>query len=404
MVAVLVKIFGTEHYALAEDVVQEALIQALESWKFGGIPNNPSAWLYRTARNKAIDLIRRKKHELSFDFSDPELQLLKSEYTLNMAMDGFWQEDHIKDDFLAMMFACCHPDISPENQITFILKSLCGFSTKEIARAFITSEDTISKRIYRTKEYFRKTKQRPQIPNIQEFPNRIEGVLQTVYLMFNEGYNSTQKDTLMRKDVIEQSMHLCQSLIDHPQTSIPESYALMSLMCFHAARVDSRVSAEGSLILLSEQDRSIWDQDLIKQGSEYMVKSASGNILSVFHIEAAIAYTHCLAQTYADTNWTDILSYYDMLLKVAPNVVTELNRAVAVLELKGPQKAMMAMKPLTKQIIFESYFPYHAVLGEIHQRMGNNELARNSFEQAFKCTFSKHEKDFMTQKLNSLSI
>lgn len=399
MVAVLVKIFGSEHYSLAEDVVQEALIKALQSWKFGGIPNNPSAWLYRTARNKAIDLIRKKKHELAFDFTLPDLQLLKSEYTLGVTMNTFWEEDRIKDDFLAMMFACCHPDISAENQITFILKSLCGFSTREIARAFITSEDTISKRVYRTKEYFRKNKLRPQIPDKSELHNRMEGVLQTIYLMFNEGYNSTQQESLIRKDVIEQAMHLCQSLIEHPQTQIPEAYALMALMCLHTARLDSRLSTNGDLILLANQDRTLWNDELIKKGSAYLIKSAEGEILSIFHIEAAIAYTHCSAKKYEDTDWKGILSYYDMLLKIAPNVVTELNRSVAVLELHGPEEAFKSLQPLVSSKPLQTYYPYHVVLGEIYARLGEDVLACESFEKAIICTVSAQEKEFMQQKI-----
>ena len=221
MVAVLVKIFGSQHLELAEDVVQDALISALDTWKIKGIPDNPRAWLYRTARNKAIDIVRRERHNVSFDFSDPQYQLLTSEYTMKNTMDEFWKEDEIKDDFLAMMFGCCQPEIKAESQVTFMLKTLCGFSTKEIAKAFITTEDIISKRLYRTKEYFRSSGKRPEVPKNEELNSRIYAVLDTIYLMFNEGYNSTNDDQLIRQDIISQAMMLCKSLTEHKKPVYP---------------------------------------------------------------------------------------------------------------------------------------------------------------------------------------
>jgi len=256
MVSVLVKIFGSENFEMAEDVVQDSLVKALETWKFKGMPENPRAWLYRTAKNKAIDILRRNKHSNRIDFSAPEKQLLVSEYTLANTMDNFWTEDEIKDNFLGMMYACCHPDLSSENQITFILKTLCGFSTKEVANSFLTSEDTISKRVYRTKEFFRKNKLRPEIPGGEQLESRTKVVLNAIYLMFNEGYSSTHSEKLIRKDLISHALYLCKCLVDNPQTERSEGYALMALMCLHAARSDARVDSNGHLVLLSKQDRS----------------------------------------------------------------------------------------------------------------------------------------------------
>ncbi len=399
MVAVLIKIFGTENFQIAEDVVQDALVSALETWKFRGIPDNPKAWLYRTAKNKAIDIIRRKKHSKTIDFSDPERKLLTSEYTLASTMNEFWKEQRIKDDFLAMMFACCHPNISRENQITFILKSLCGFSAKEVARSFLTTEDTISKRLYRTKEYFRKHKIRLEMPLPQEIGSRTNAVLSAIYLIFNEGYNSTHVDQLIRRDLITQAMLLCRSLTCEEQTQLPEVYALMGLICFHAARVDSRITEEGELILLSDQDRSIWDSELVRIGDDYLNKAAFGNKLTTYHIEAAIAYQHCIATSYATTNWEKILGYYDILLNIENDPVVFLNRCLVILELNGPEKALLSIQEIQNNKVICKYYLYYAILGEIHERLGNMSKAVENYRIAIKKTHSKPGKQCLNQKI-----
>ncbi len=399
MVAVLIKIFGTENIELAEDVVQDALVSALETWKYRGMPDNPRAWLYRTARNKAIDIIRRKKHSKTIDFSDPERKLLTSEYTLASTMNDFWKEQHIQDDFLAMMYACCHPDISQENQITFILKSLCGFSTKEVAKSFLTTEDTISKRLYRTKEYFRKHKIRPSIPFPKEIGTRTSVVLSAIYLMFNEGYNSTHDDQLIRKDLISQAMWLCKSLLDSERTQLPEVYALMALMCFHAARIDSRITEEGALILLADQDRSIWNTELIALGSKYLNQAAFGDTLTTYHLEAAIAYQHCTASSYDATNWKEILRYYDLLLKIDNDPIVFLNRCLVLLELNGPEEALFMIQEIKDHKILNKYYLYHAILGEIHERLIQPDEAIKSYKLAIELTQSKSEKKLLSRKI-----
>ncbi|GAA4276432.1 sigma-70 family RNA polymerase sigma factor [Aquimarina mytili] len=399
MVAVLVKIFGAENIEMAEDVVQDALVSALETWKYRGMPDNPRAWLYRTAKNKAIDIIRRNKYSTRIDFSDPNKQLLTSGYTMNVTMDNYWKEDQIKDDFLAMMYACCHPDISEENQITFILKSLCGFSTKEVARSFLTSEDTISKRLYRTKEYFRKHKIRPKIPTSNEIAAKTKTVLNAIYLMFNEGYNATHADQLIRKDVIEQAMLLCRSLLSVERTQLPEVYALMALMCFHAARLDSRLTTEGELILLSKQDRTQWDTVIIQSGKKYLNKAAFGDTLSTYHIEAAIAYEHCIAKEYKNTNWSMILKYYDIFLNITHDPIVFLNRCMVILELHGPDKALKAIETIKNNKVIEKYYLYHATLGEIYIRLQQNTKAVIHYQKAIQLTQSKPEKQFLKDKV-----
>ncbi len=402
MVSVLTKIFGTENLETAEDVVQDTLLQAMHTWKLKGIPDNPSAWLFRVAKNKAIDVIRRNKHSLQFDFSDNEKILLTSEYTLNFAMENFWKEEYIKDDLLRMMFACCHPEISPENQITLMLKTLCGFSTAEIAKAFITNEETISKRLYRTKEFFRQNKIKLVIPSIDEIKNRIDSVLNTIYLIFNEGYNSTNSEELIRKDVIAEAMMLCKLLAENNHTQQPEVFALMALMCFHSSRSDSRLTTEGEIILLPMQDRKMWNAALINEGNGYMNRAAFGEVVSTYHIEAAIAYEHCSAKTFKDTNWERILKYYEWLCKISPSPINELNKAVAVMELHGATSALKELESINDKKKLESYYLYHSLLGEIYSRLHNIAAAKKHFEYAVDLTYSEKEQHMLRNKILAL--
>ncbi|MDC8004891.1 sigma-70 family RNA polymerase sigma factor [Aureisphaera galaxeae] len=402
MVSVLIKIFGSENIEMAEDVVQDALLRALEVWKFRGVPDNPRAWLYRTAKNKAIDIIRKNKHSRTIDFSDPERQLLTSEYTLTPTMNGYWEEAQIQDDFLGMMYACCDPEISPENQVTFILKSLCGFSTKEVAKSFLTSETTISKRLYRTKEYFRNHKIAPQIPSSEHIASRTQSVLSAIYLMFNEGYNSTHSEDLIRNDLIFQSLHLCKAMLDNEKTQLPEVYALMALMCFHTSRVDSRLTEEGKLIRLEDQDRSLWNKELIAAGTNYLFKAGSGNTFSTYHCEASIAHQHCIAATYEDTNWKIILYFYNMLLSIEDDPVVALNRCLVISILHGPEQALKELKSLGKDPILDKYYLYHSSLAAMYEQLEEKDLAIDHFKKALELTQSKQEQLFLNERIDYL--
>ena len=244
-----------------------------------------------------------------------------------------------------------------------MLKTLCGFSTIEIAKAFLTTEETISKRLYRTKEFFRQHKIKLVIPSVDEIKNRTDAVLNTIYLLFNEGYNSTISEDLIRKDVIAEAMMLCRLLTENDHTQQPEVFALMALMCFHSSRSDSRLTPEGEIILLPMQDRSKWVSALIEEGNDYMNKAAFGNVVSTYHIEAAIAYEHCTATSFKETNWKKILEYYEWLCKIAPSPINELNKVVAVMELYGAAIAMEELESIKEKKKLESYYLYHSLLG-----------------------------------------
>ena len=402
MASVLTKIFGAENLEIAEDVVQQTFIDAMSAWKLKGLPDNPSAWLFRVAKNKAIDIIRRNKYSVQYDFSHEERMLLTSEYTLVSAMENLWKEELVKDDLVRMMFTCCHPKISKDSQITLILKILCGFSTAEIAKTFLTKEDAVSKRLYRAKEFFREAKIQFVLPSVDEVKNRTNSVLNAIYLLFNEGYNSTNAEQLIRNDLIKEAMVLCKALTENQYTQLPETYALMALMCFHAARSESRLTSEGEIILLPEQDRKKWNADLISKGNEYMNKAAFGTEISAYHLEAAIAFEHCTAGSFGATNWKKILELYDWLCKISSSPISELNKAVVVMQVHGPEKAMEALDLISDKEKLTSFYLYYSLVGEIHCRLGNPVQAKKYFEKAIELTQSETEKKILRGKIASL--
>ncbi|MBL7911969.1 MAG: sigma-70 family RNA polymerase sigma factor [Bacteroidia bacterium] len=402
MVAVLTRIFGAHNLELAEDVVQETLISALEQWKIKGLPQNPEAWLFIVAKNKALNLIKKQRNQVLFGDDETKV-LLNSGYTVETTFNQLADDSLIKDDQLRMMFACCHPQISEENQITLILKTLCGFSTAEIAKAFLTSEDTISKRLYRTKEFFRENKIEFVIPNVEEIKARTSAVLNAIYLLFNEGYNSTHSEDLIRKDLLEEAVIICKLLTENDHTQLPEVNALMALMCLHAARSDSRLSREGEIILLPDQDRTKWNRALIEEGSKYFNIAASGETISSYHLEAAIAFEHCTAQSFETTNWKLILNYYELLCEIAPSPISELNKVVAVLQAQGPAKALNELNGIKEKNKLASYYLYYSLLGEIYARQYKLKEAKEEFEKALGLTRSDPEKRMLKNKIKNLN-
>lgn len=401
LVAVLTKIFGTENLDISEDVVQDTFITAMQVWALKGVPDNPSAWLFRAAKNRAIDVLRKNKFSKQIDFSDPERTLLQSEYTLTTALEKLWRNEEIEDDLLRMMFACCNPEIAAESQITLILKTLCGFSTGEIAKAFLSSEDTISKRLYRTKNFFREKKIKPAFPGAAQLKDRTEAVLRAVYLIFNEGYNATHPSQLIRKDLLDQAMYLCRLLAENKNTALPEVFAAMALMCFHSARIDGRISEGGEIILLAQQDRSRWNRELIAAGNDYLNKAAFGNTISSYHAEAAIAYEHCIAPSFEQTNWKNILGYYDLLAAIHPNAVVMLHRLTVIYKVYGAAKVMDEMERSVFKTVWEKNYLYYALLGDMHAEEFPVK-AEGYYQLAFNLTQSEAEKKLLHKKMHAL--
>ncbi|HYV95335.1 MAG TPA: sigma-70 family RNA polymerase sigma factor [Chitinophagales bacterium] len=409
LVSVLTRIFGTHNLELAEDVVQDTLLKALEQWKFSGIPENPSAWLFRVAKNKALDVIRHEK--IHNKFAEDVSPLLKSEYTLVPIIKELFSETEIKDDVLRMMFACCHSELPPESQVALILKTLCGFSIEEIAKAFITHDETISKRLYRAKQEFRESKIQFEIPSSQQIEHRLENVLTSLYLLFNEGYNSTSHSKIIRNDLVEEAVRLCYLLTENEATNLPPVNALLALMLFHAARLESRLDKEENILLLEEQDRSRWDRSLINAGIFFFEKAMhvepDGQVsglngqpsLTIYHLQAAIAFQHVSAPSFEKTDWNVILQLYDLLCDRYPSPVAALNRAIALAHVHGPLRAIEAVNAIPEKEKLKTYYLLPATLGELYFREHDFAKARNFFEEAISLTKSQQEKKLFERKL-----
>jgi RNA polymerase sigma factor (sigma-70 family) len=399
--SVLISIFGIKQLELAEDIVQDSFVSAINNWRLNGMPDKPAAWLMQVAKNKAIDHLRRNRRQIDLDISDQEKTLIQSGYTFEPVFNHIWEQIKIEDEMLQMMFACCHESISAENQITLMLKTLCGFSTLEISRALITSEDTISKRLYRTKEFFRTNLVSPKIADQSTYESKLDSVLKAIYLLFNEGYLSTHSDQSIRKDLIHQALYLGSILCDHPKTNTAKVHAAMSLMCFHAARLDSRLDTFGDIILLAQQDRSLWDQPMIARGMMYLDQSAQGNQITSYHLEAAIAYEHCIALTYEQTNWKKILQFYDWLESIQPNPIVALNRMVAFSKCHTAISTLEVLKQSSFFSQWQTQPVYHALLGDLYAN-NNTAKAKQHYLQASELTHSNAEKKLMLKKIGGL--
>ncbi|HWY12983.1 MAG TPA: sigma-70 family RNA polymerase sigma factor [Bacteroidia bacterium] len=394
MVSVLVRIFGFPNIEQAEDIVQDTILKALEVWKWGKVPENPRAWLYSAAKNKAIDVLRRQqlKYKVDSDIS----YLLKSEYTLAPALNEMFTENEIKDSQLRMMFACCHSSFTQEAQITLILKTLCGLSSKEIGDAFLSNEETIQKRIYRTKEKIKEENISLDYPGADAMTKRTDAVLKTLYLLFNEGYSSSHPQKLIREDLCEEAMRLCILLSENPKTNLPQTNALLALMCYHVSRFNTRLDDKGLIVLLKDQDRNQWNKFLIAKGNEYMNQSAFGEMCHDFHIEAAIASLHANAGAYENTNWKLILGMYDTLLNRGNNPMVAINRAVVLGEVEGYEKAISELEKLTG---FSENCYYNTSLAEMYMKAGNKESAKKIFGKALELTSSNAEIELIRRKI-----
>ena len=395
MVAVLTRVFGFANIEQAEDIVQDTLIRALETWKFGKVPDNPQAWLYRTAKNKAIDLIRREKvkHKIESEIAP----LLKSEYTLVPSMNDMFRENEIKDSQLRMMFACCHPSIVLESQLTLMLKTLCGLSTKEIGKAFLSSEDAIQKRLYRTKEKIREEHISLDYPGADSMPVRLDTVLKALYLLFNEGYNSSHPEKLIRDDLCEEAMRLTLLLTENPKTNQPSTNALLALMCYQASRFGARLDDKGFMVLLKDQDRTYWSKFLIERGNEYLIRAAEGYMIHEYHFEAAIASVHANAKSYEDTDWKLILQLYNNLADQTQSPMVAINRCIVLGEVEGYNKAISELEKIKG---FANNCYYNTSLGEMYLKSGNETEAIKYFQNALVLTSSNAEIELIRRKIN----
>ena len=397
MVATLTRIFGVHNLALAEDVVQDAFCRALEVWKFRGVPENPSAWLMATAKNRALDVLRRERTARTFA---PELgRLLESEWTLAPTVEELFGPNAIQDDLLRMMFSCCHPRLPEEAQVALVLHILCGFSVDEIAGAFVTTHAAIEKRITRAKKVLAGSKKLFDISGADDFSQRLPAVHRALYLLFNEGYHGASPESAVRVDLCQEAIRLAGLLVAHPLGATPSTHALTALMCFHGARLPARVDSLGHLSSLFDQDRSRWDSRLVAEGQRFLDLSATGPELTEYHVEAAIAWVHTTAHHAEDTNWGMIVSLYDKLIAIRPSPVVALNRAIAIAERDGPQRGLEEIRAIANSDRLSSYPFYYAALGEFEFRAGRHEIAREHFRTALGLARNPMERQFFEQRI-----
>ncbi len=386
MTAALVGIFGPRHLQLAEDVVQDALLRALEQWPHRGVPENPVAWLISVARNRALDLLRRQV----------TLAEKTAEVVRVFSAGGGSLGDEM-DDQLALIFLASHPEIPREARIALTLKTVCGFGTGEIARAFLIRESAAAQRIVRAKRLVRERDLRFGVPEGVELAERRESVLETLYLMFNEGY------TRGLTDVCEESIRLARLVAGHAAAGAPEADALLALMLFQSARSAARIDEAGDLLLLEEQDRSRWDRRAMAEGMCALARSARGERMSTYHLEAGIAAAHATAGDFASTDWAEIAGLYEDLLVLNPSPVIALNHAVAVSLWKGPEAGLAAIDEIEHHPALARYHLLPATLARLWLAAGDRARAAFYYSRALACECSAAERRFLEKRLAEVS-
>lgn len=397
MVAALTRIFGVHNLTLAEDVVQDAFCRALEVWRVRGVPENPSAWLMATAKNRALDVIRRERTARTFA---PDLgRLLESEWITTASIDEAFAAHTIRDEQLRMMFSCCHPRLSADAQVALILNILCGFGANEIAEAFLAGTAAIEKRISRGKQVLAGSTRLFDLEDV-EFASRLPAVRRALYLLFNEGYHGGSPKGAVRVELCNEAMRLTALLCEHPPAATPETNALAALMFLHAARLPARIDSAGDLSLLPDQDRSRWDSRLVEQGLTFFERSAAGDELTVYQIEAAIAATHASAESVEQTDWESIVGLYDRLMVIAPSPVVALNRAIAIGQRDGPERGLEAAHSIAQRDRLERYPFFPAALGELELRRGNRQIAREHFTAALALARNPTERRFLEKRVS----
>ena len=391
IVATLTRVFGSRYLDLAEDVVQDALLKALQQWPFKGVPENPAAWLTLVARNRALDLLRR------------DTSLASKAEEVERALPPVAIPSHVgMDDQLALILMCCHPALPVEYQIALTLKTACGFSTAEIARAFLTPPTTIAQRLVRAKRQIRDHDIVIDPPSPDDLPARIDSVLRVIYLLFNEGYAATSGDDLVRADLCDEAMRLGTLVIDQSRLQLPAAHALLALMMLQAARLPARTLEDGTLAVLAEQNRELWDRKLIALGMRHFGASAAGETITTYHVQAEIAAVHATASSDAETDWPKLVEIYDDLYKLEPTPIVLLNRAIAISRCHGPHAGLSALEQIDAHNSLRNYHLLPAVAAELWKQAGDNERAAQSYQRALACPCSAPERAFLETQLQQL--
>jgi RNA polymerase sigma-70 factor (ECF subfamily) len=395
MVAYLARLLGPEHLELAEEVVQEALLKALKHWPDTGVPENPGGWLFRVARNAALDAVRRRS------VAEEKEAALAAEIMRDSQRSHFPDphlEEQLRDDELRMVLMCCHPALSQDARVALSLKTVGGFSVGEIARAFLTDEPAIAQRLVRAKRQVRELRLRLELPPRASLLPRLDSLLETLYLMFNEGYAAGSGDELVRHDLCGEALRLGR-LVAASSVSTPAVHALVALMAFQAGRLPARVDISGELVLLEDQDRGSWDRRLIALGFHHFGLCSEGEQVSEYHAQAAIAAAHAGAPSGEETDWRAILSLYDQLLQMKPSPVVALNRAVALAKVEGAAAGLDAVEALTNDHALRSYYLLPAVQAGLLLELSRRGEAAACFREALMRPCSEPERRFLQRRL-----
>ena len=391
MVSILCRIFGLQHLETIEDAIQDTFIKASLSWRTE-IPENPEAWLTKAAKNRTIDLFRQLK-------SEKERAQFSESGPASIALNELFLDDEIADSQLRMIFTACHPALDPRDQISFALKTIAGFSQKEIASALLIKEETIKKRLMRARKSIAEQDLRFEIPSGADLRSRLDRVLEVIYLIFNEGFHSAKKEMLVRKDLCAEAMRLCTMLVDKKCIAQSDVKALFALMCFHSARLDSKVDDSHEIIDLRLQDRSKWYWPLIVLGNRMMNEAvAETDEFTTYHYEAAIASEHLRARTFEQTNWSQILMWYERLQSVEPSPFNLLNMAVVNMQMDDLKSSAEILDTVDPAELGQRAYLYYGCLAELEKLAGNTLSAIAHYDSALDLVVNDHERAYLEKK------
>jgi RNA polymerase sigma factor (sigma-70 family) len=396
LMSALTRLLGPSNLALAEDVVQDALMTAMEAWRFQ-VPRDPKAWILRVAKNRAIDVIRRDKRLA------PLPPLLESEWTVGGAVESALADSEAAASQLAMMFSICDEKLSEETHVTLILRLLCGMSPAEIARAFLVDTQTIDRRLHRGRTRLQELGSLTNMSEVADPGVRQGSVMQALYLLFNEGYHGSDPQNPLLPAMCADAIRLTELMLQSPTIRQPEAHALAALFCFHASRLNTRLDDDAVFIPLADQDRSLWDRSLINRGVLHLSKASSGEQLTRWHIEAGIACEHAIAASVEDTNWQRIVDLYDALVVLTPGPVVALNRAVALAELRGAETGREVLRAMTHDDKIARYPFFWGALADLERRAGKGAVAAKLYERAISLTRGRAERVSYERKLKLLT-
>jgi RNA polymerase sigma-70 factor (ECF subfamily) len=396
LVAMLSRRVGVRHIEAVEDAAQSALLAALESWTKGSVPENPSAWLYRAAHNHVVGELRQRARRKRLGEQHGSEATDSTEDAPNAFLVG-----DVRDDLVRMLFMCCDDSIPVESQLVIALKTLCGFDVREIAERLFTTEANVYKRLGRARSRLRELPFEPDELTAEQLSSRLPAVRSILYLLFTEGYLSSHADGAIRRELCDEAKRLTQVLAEHSVSAAPETFALLALMHLHGARMTARQDGSGGLLLLEEQDRSLWDQSEIQLGLSWLARSAEGDAFSRYHAEAGVAAEHCLAPSFAETRWDRIVECYALLEQLAPSAIHTLNRAVAMAEWRGPIEGLAILEGLQPPFWLAGSYLWSAVLADLHRRCGHDELAQRYRDAAMESAPSRAVKDALARRLRA---